>query len=340
MSNSYKLMFCFLLLTFQMTARNAILQKDRGERLGDRLLIICAVKFLALTHDLDFYYRPSQFLVDCMLSDTEVKFDDSIKARYKKTIEFTEPAFKNAGPSTLFLAPWSTIDYLFHHFGKRHIFRAYFDQLQMMVTPKILLPTLEIPHDTISVAVHVRKGEGYDQPLSSKQIYKKAAIETKGKEKSADRSWPSKFPPEQYYIDQIRLLEDFLADKKITFFIFSDSLNPQDLTARIEKNCAKENATFINASSSRSDSPLIDMYKMAACDCLIRAESSYSMVSQIMGNHKLVFSPQSCEWRKNILYVTRVKLVLFNSNANEAMEYILGHCDKTMLKKQITALFL
>jgi hypothetical protein len=332
-------MLCFLLLSLQMAARNAILQKDRGERLGDRLLIICAVKFLALTHDLDFYYRPSQFLENCMLSDTEIKFDDSIKARYNKTIEFTEPAYKKSKPSTLFLAPWSSIDHLSQHFGKRHVFRTYFDKLQMMVTPKVLLPKLEIPPNTVSVAVHVRKGEGYDEPLSSVQIYKKITAEMKSKDRPADHSWPSKFPPEQYYIDQIHLLEDLLANKKITFFIFSDSLNPQDLTARIAKHCAKENASFINASSSRSDSPLIDMYKMSACDCLIRAESSFSMVSQIMGNHKLVFSPQSCEWRKNILYVTRVKLVLFNSKANEAMEYILERCDKTMLKQQVAALF-
>jgi hypothetical protein len=335
MSHLFKLIFCFLFFTLQLTAKNAIVQKNRGERLGDRLLIICATKFLALTHDLDFYYRTSPFLDNCMLSDTEIKFDNTIQAHYNKIISFNEKSFKQAAPSTLFTAPWSCIDSFCNNFGKRHLYRTQFDLLQAMVTPKDLTSKLEITPHTISVAVHIRKGEGYDQPLSSIQIYRNSTI----KGIPADRSWPNKFPPEQYYIDQICRLEDLLANKKITFFIFTDSLKPQDLTDRIAIYCAKENVSFINASKSLNDSPLVDMYKMATCDCLIRAESAYSIVSQIMGNHKLVFSPKHCAWHGNMLHIEQVKITIFDSIRNWATECTYEQCDKTILQQWINTIF-
>jgi hypothetical protein len=327
--------------------RNAILQKDRGERLGDRLLIICAVKFLALMHgDLDFYYQDSQFLDNYMLSDTETKIDDTIKARYARSVPFSESGYKFSKPPTLFLAPWSCIDDFCAYFGKRHLYREHFKKLQQMLQPKVILPIVEAEPDAISVAVHIRKGEGYDTPLSSAQIYKNVdqiywgeKYQSKKHGSPADRSWPDKFPPEQYYIDAIRILEELLPDKKIAFYIFTDCRNTQALTERIATYCTKDNVTFINATSPSSDSPMVDMNRIASCKCLIRPQSAYSIVSQIKGDPMIVFSPLSCEWHNNILYVTRIRLHLFNSTANKAMECTYEQCDKNLLRQWITELF-
>jgi hypothetical protein len=273
------------------------------------------------------------------LSDSETKFDDTIKMRYKRTVPFSEEAFKHAKPSTLFIAPWSCIDHFCSYFGKRHLFRKQFDILQRMVTPKDIVPTLEIPQDTISVAVHIRKGDGHDNPLSSIQITGRPQENVTHKRTPADCEWPSKFPPEQYYIDQIKILQDLLANRKINFYIFSDSFDPQALTERIAAYCAKENTNFINASSSKNDSPMIDMRNMALCDCLIRPESSYSIIAQIAGNPKIVFSPQRCTWRQNMLYVECVKVTLFDSVRNWATECVYEQCDKAMLQQWVNVIF-
>ena len=350
MLNSTKINFiliCLLFCTSNAKSKHGIIQKDRGERLGDRLLIICAVKFLALTHNnLNFYYMPSTFLDNYGLSKTETKIDDSIKARYKKQVTFSESSYEKTRDTTLFLAPWDAIDNLCNYFGKRDVYRTYFDQLQAMVTPLISLPQLDSPSDAISVAVHIRTGEGYDNPLLSAHIYKNVdtifwgdAPKKPSRGAPADRTWPIKFPPEQYFIDQIKVLEDLLPDKKMIFYIFSDSLNPQALTERVTQYCSTKNTAFINAASPKSESPMVDMYKMATCDCLIRPDSSYSIVSQIMGNHKIVFSPQNYQWRDNILYITRVRLTFFDNVKNKAWECTFERCDQNILRQWVAALF-
>lgn len=344
----YRICFINLMLcSCFASARNGIVQADLGERLGDKLLIICAVKFLALVHDLDFYYRPCWSLVEQFsLSRTEAKFNDHVKAHYNNITTFNPSSSQKTESSTLFMAPWSSIDNLCKQLGKRHIYRQYFDELQKMVTPIAQVTPFEIPHDSISVAVHVRKGEGYDNPLSSAQIYKDIDTIYWGTSNNAqahgapaDRSWPYKFPPEQYYIDQINFLADLFPSRNITCYVFSDSLKPKELTQRFAHYCKKPNTKFINASSSKDDSPMIDICKIAACDCLIRAESSYSIIAQILGNHKIIFSPQKCEWRNNILYVPQVRLMLFDSINNKGLDCSLERCDKESLQAWINELF-
>ena len=339
MYRRHKFVFLVILCAYvgSVFAKNAIVQKDGGERLGDRLLIICAVKFFSLIHDLDFYYHSSQSVEQCALSLTEKKFNDQVKACYQKTMPFSETALKQARLPTLFIAPWSCIDNFCQYFGKRHLYRTAFDQLRAMVKPLESLPALVTTGEAISVAVHIRKGEGYDNPPCSVQIYKRHRLRTGGV--PVDRGWPSKVPPEQYYIDQILALEDLLYDKKINFYIFSDCFDLQALTERIKRHCARANATFIGASSYQGIPPIVDMCKMAACDCLIRPESSYSIVAQIMGNHKLVFSPQRWVWKGGILYITHVKVTLFDNVQNWATECTLEQCDKNLLKQWIKGLF-
>ena len=224
--------------------------------------------------------------------------------------------------------------------------RDLFDQLQAMLKPLAAIPKFEIPSNIISVAVHIRKGEGYDVPLLSAQIYKNVDKIFRGTQKQefngntpSDRNWPSKFPPEQYYIDQINILADLLADKKIIFYIFSDCQDPLTLTSRIAEYCKKDNIAIVNAASSLKESPIIDLCKIASCDCLIRPQSSYSIVSQIMGNHKIVFSPHRCEWRNNILYVPQVKITMFNSKKNDSIEFLIDNCDKNLIKQWLDELF-
>ena len=324
------LMYC----TLSLFAKNAIVQSSTGERLGDRLLYISAVKYFALLYDLDFFYINSSLMDQFTFSITDIPISKKIESQYKNKAKFNEATYNKANSSTLFKAQWGVINNFYKNFGKRHAHRDIFDQLQQLLKPLGTIPTLNIPHGYISVAVHIRKGDGYDQPLQSQQIYRSHARRI-----SADRSWPKKFPPEQYYINQINLLAELLAEQQLIFYIFSDSHDPNKLTQRIASYCKHKNANFINASSSLQDSPIFDMCKMASCDCLIRPESSYSMVAQIMGNHKIVLFPQKAEWKDNILYIPEVNVILFNSIKNNTMQCVVQKCDSQILRQWLDELF-
>jgi hypothetical protein len=332
---------------FINAAKNAIVQMDQGERLGDRLLIISAVQYFALKNGLDFYYYPSSLLDKFTLSIYNNQFNQNVKACYKHIVTFNEATCNQAAPSTLFMAPWSVIDAFCLNFNKRHLQRDLFEHLQTMLTPLIDVPKLDIPDGYVSVAAHIRKGDGYDAPLRSAQIYKNVDPifwgdnhqSQKQHRRASDDEWPNKFPPEQYYIDQINFLADLLADEQIICFIFSDSHDPEALTRRIAHHCNRKNINFVNATSDKSDSPIIDMRRIASCECLIRAQSAYSIVAQIMGNHKIVISPKACAWHSDFLHVSQTSCLLFNSIKNDAMECTLEHCNPQILKKWIEELF-
>ena len=270
----------------------------------------------------------------------------------------------------LFIARWSTIDIFSRCLGHKDLYRDYFAHLQKMLIPIAPLPKFDIPEGYISVAVHIRKGDGYDAALSSQQIYKSNANtwwqeenqyqeEYQRLEESqsqpdnqfieqteeveyrtpADRNWPHKFPPEQYYIDQVNSLSELLSNKKLIFYVFSDCKDPEALANRLKQHCKKENIVIINATTPLTESPLIDMFKMAACDCLIRPQSAYSIVSQIIGTHKVVCSPTRSEWRNNRLCITQVMLTLYDDKKNNSIELPLESYNADLIKQWFDKLF-
>ena len=110
--------------------------------------------------------------------------------------------------------------------------------------------------DSMTIAVHIRKGDGgvhYDGQLSSEQIFdfNRNAVHYTHDESSnpfrqrlrkthrmpIDRWWATKFPPEQYYIDQINrvLRSKKVKGRKLVIKLFTDSNNPPELVARLKR---------------------------------------------------------------------------------------------------------
>ena len=87
---AYSSIIACILLVSPLFARHAIVQEPGGERLGDKLLFYCAVKFLALQHDLDFYYRPFARSDQFILSTQDAQFDDSIPQNLRWFLTLTK----------------------------------------------------------------------------------------------------------------------------------------------------------------------------------------------------------------------------------------------------------
>ena len=176
------------------------------------------------------------------------------------------------------------------------------NEIKKMIKPYKPLPEFNLPENIITVAVHVRKGGGFDAPLLSKQ---KSPF-------YADQRWPTKFPPDQYYIDQIKQLSEMLGDPPLYVHIFTDHQKPTEIVERYRKAVSKPNITYhCREEGNRHDRNILeDLFAMAKFDCLIRGSSHFSLSAQLIGNHMIVIHPKKAKWEGNKLIIEEVNTII------------------------------
>ncbi len=181
-------------------------------------------------------------------------------------------------------------------------------ELRNMLEPVVPLPQITLPPDKLTVAVHIRKGGGFDRPLNSTQYYHSNIV---GNKFYADRRWPSKFPPEQYYVDQIKKVSDLFGDAPLFVYIFTDDRNPSILVNRMQKAVNKNNITFScrNRGNVHNAHVVEDFYNMSRFDCLIRSGSHFGLAAQLLGNHKVIIYPKHWKWEGRKLIIDEVSIV-------------------------------
>jgi len=158
--------------------------------------------------------------------------------------------------------------------------------------------------------VHVRKGGGFDKPLFSEQrldeldynLYSDWKPSAKHKTTYCDCKYPFKFPPDKYYVDQIKKIYEILGDVPLHVHIFTDELNPSYIVNKYQQAVAHLDITF----SSRPDgesyktSIIEDLFAMTQFDCLIRSWSNFSFFADVLGDYILVTYPDSFCWKKSV----------------------------------------
>lgn len=207
-----------------------------------------------------------------------------------------------------------------------------------------------IPNDTISVALHIRKGNGggqiYDGELASIQefdfdrnrvvylsSFENFALEFDfyerrnghffknhflGKSASNNDKFflenrcygaQNLFVPNQYYIDQIYKLSNDLQNYPLFIQLFTDDKNPYALLKKISNAVHKDNIQFHyedNRYMPYKDRMAHDLYMMSRCDVMIRSQSTFARIAELLGNHFMVFFPVSSYWENNKLIVDQV----------------------------------
>jgi hypothetical protein len=196
------------------------------------------------------------------------------------------------------------------------------------------LTPLPLPSNRITVAVHVRKGGGkFDdyRIVSPVQFYTQqdinnAAASTLQPALFSDQLWPLKFPPDQYYVDQIIQLSEMLDNMPMHVHIFTDDVRPEELVRRYSKYIAKDTITYsYQEHANHSDGCVLeDFFAMAyQFDCLIRSGSNFSWASQLIGNHKIIIAQESGKWIGDILVVDKISITFRQPTCFK--QYILSH---------------
>ncbi len=328
-----KLALLFFLSSFQSVVcqSSAVTYLDPsqwGGRLGDKLMMYVKGRWVAHTCGLPFYYKPFTYTDQLMMHTLDTHLTPEIKRSY------------SAGPT--FQSITGTLDqHIDKHAGKLYTTHYYFnlpqwgsyqesyDSQEIMAWPKVMTNpsflqelrktikprnSLNLslpPENTLSVAVHIRKGGGFDHPLLSPQLYNKNDLNSEEKPPPgtfADKYWPLKFVPTQYYVDQIIRLSEMHNDPAMYVYIFTDDQNPSPIMEKIQHAVNKKNIIFDCRTNDnhRESNVLEDIFSMARYDCLIRGGSNYPQIAQLIGDHTITIYPIALDWIGNTMVITKV----------------------------------
>ncbi len=293
-------------------------QKNPG-RLGDQILNYCKHKWLAHKHNLDLYvpefaYKPFFALSQLEKSEKELDRDKYMyNIKIKADTDIRLPRDKDmlyVGQYHLMInniadhTKWAD-----HLFGLAVVDPDFGEKVRNMLNFCVELPGINIPDGYISVAIHIRKGGGFDKPLASVQYRDQVDALTKVKQgsKFADRSQPFKFPPEQFYLDQLLNLYEYVGKHDLYVYVFTDDKNPQAIVSRLRERVSCENIQFDCRSlgNTHNKNVIEDIYAMSRCDYLIRSKSHYPWIAQMMGKHKGIIYPVSYNWKGSLLHINK-----------------------------------
>ncbi len=284
---------------------------NRG-RLGDKIIYYTTAKWISHKFNIPLFIKPFQYSSMLRFGVEEKKYSKGIARQFKKVIPVCREQdvirYKKANvlfesKGVYFRTPRcagleQTIGYMLQD-------QYFAAELRNMLQPVVPLPQITLPEDKVAVAVHIRKGgEGFDLPLNSIQYYTKLS-------KFADERWPLKFPPEQYYVDQIKRISTLLDDAPLFMYIFTDDRNPGKLINRIKREVGKDNITFACRSSGNMHNRYVieDFYNMSCFDCLIRSGSHFAVAAQLLGNHKIIIYPKHWKWIGRKLIIDEISIV-------------------------------
>jgi hypothetical protein len=354
--------------------RYAITYLPGGGRLGDKIVTYLKAKYLAQKYNVPLIFFPLNYTHQFAMSTLEPKkqkFDEVSADRVIQIYSDTDLAFllKKKFPGAkkiLFLCGYNTSLQAGKDFGEGlEIINLYTvqnkqfgDNVKRMLTPTRTVTIPELPKDRITVAVHIRKGGGYDAPLKAQQYFnvglpvtysiidvRKDTIANfptfnmattpytdfpEALKWTVEHAFTEKVPPEQFYVDQIKKLSEMLGDAPLYVHIFTDDKAPLELLARIQAHVNKSNIAFGTRKTENVHNVNIvdDMYAMSKFDCLIRSWSYFSWVSQIMGDHKIVIYPGQGHvyWiNKEILFVDNVKVFLREPRTDDPRWELFKH---------------
>lgn len=339
------LMLAPLLLGHQISGVEFAITFKGGSagRLGDEILMYSTAKWLSYKYNISFYATPFKNSKAFSIHNIDKLVDSIPQTLFPHKIEIKSEDeliqhIKTRQENTLFIVIYQTAihfssnlvlngrwpDKYMNIYAQSREHPAFCDCLQKILTPTIQINKISLPKDRVNVAVHIRKGSGDDAGVSSIQYadeWEFVNTNLVKKEKlfwGIDRGNPFRFPPEQFYVDQIINISNLLNHQPMFVYIFTDDKNPTQLVKRLKMRMPLPNISFDyaknNTGTNRADNDISiieDLYNMAQFDCLIKPESGFSAAAQLIGNHKILIYPQIISWNTN-------------TSLNQAMLQIIG----------------
>ena len=244
------------------TNNYAVTYETPGGRLGDQLIAYMHAKWISYLYEIPLVYKPFCYSHDLVLDEKE-ELCEALHARnYKHTLKIQnlQTIEENTLSDVLFITQFFPESSYELKQAKWPIFPInwkdpqFIALLRTLIYPKHPLLHQALPIDRVSVAVHVRRGGGFDDPAQYSH-------------------WPLKFPPDNFYIAQIRKIYEILK-QPLFIYIFTDDPLPDSIAESYASALTDIDVVFAyrTEGNSHKTNVLTDLFDMMRYDCLIRPE--------------------------------------------------------------------
>jgi hypothetical protein len=268
--------------------KSAVTYTFSGGRFGDSLIAYCHAVWIAYQYKLDLLYKPFKYSDQLMMHDLDMHYLTESATHYKQTVHINHLFHNGMQPDTLYVVPY---------FPESHIERndprcpflfqvdwndeGYINVLKKRIASKNLLSLPRLPNDCITVAVHVRKGTGWDIPQFAPNFEKLTEMH------------PLKWPPDSYYIAQIKRIIDLFPEKQIYIYVFTDHDKPAEIIEKYKAWISGDQITWVcRQEQNKHDlNVLEDFFALTLFDCLIRNESNFSYIASKLSSYKVLIGP-------------------------------------------------
>lgn len=288
-------LLCLLLQIYcDNTIEASAVTYELGDRLGDNLVSYCHAKWISYVYGIPLRYTPFKYSEYLMLSKIHKKRD---KNEFKNVVNYPGFLKRKIDISSLNIHKDSQSLYVIPYFPETRRDAlvsgfTYFDinwkdeeflkQLREEIKPINQIPQLQLPKDVITVCVHLRKGSGPDGILFK------------------NSNSPMRFPPDSYYIEQIKRVSHHFKNKPLYVHIFTDHKAPAQLVQKYKAAINLPNITY-NCCVMDSGPDLVvleDFFNMTLFDCIIRPESHFSIMAAELSHAKLIIYPTDFKMKK------------------------------------------
>lgn len=303
-----KLILTFVLLFSSYIsdhARSAVTYNFSGGRFGDSLVSYCHALWISYKFDLTLIYKPFKYSDQLLMHESDILYcPDSIN-QYTQALHINHALQYGVQLDTLYVVPFfceSHIEkddprcpFLFQVDWKNE---GFINELKRRICPHRGFELLNLPHDSITVAVHVRKGTGWDIPQFAPSFEKLTEMH------------PLKWPPDSYYIEQIKYLMNVFPHQKLFIQLFTDHDKPQEIMEKYRTIINDSRITWKcrNTNNRHDLNVLEDFFALTQFDCLIRNDSNFSIIASKLGNYKVLIAPWESQWEDEKIVITQVMI--------------------------------
>lgn len=297
-----------LTLGAESFASNAVTYTLSKGRFGDHILAYCEARWISYVYGIEFYYKPFRYSDQLRMHEIHKQVKDHTQ---KNELEISDgqQLFREDRDTLFVTVPFPT------HNPVNFSDAAFIKLLQDEMRPLKALAKVEIPKNHISIAMHVRRGGGWDLQLCQSDTVVTAGFVPKKPEmyshRCADHEYPTRFPPDSFYIEQLTYVISLFKDQAVYVHIFTDDPQPE-LIARKYEEALGNNPRVVfgyRKSDNKHDSNVLeDFFSMMEFDCLIRAGSNYSSTAGDLGRIKLEIRPSEYVWEGSKLIITEVAI--------------------------------
>lgn len=327
-----KIFILSALSVFLLHADSGVTYIDNGARLGDRLICYLHAKWISYKYNIPLYFitfpsadRFKLFKEEKLhISHSEInKVARSLGSRcdfgagqefnllsnclhvipyFPESLEEHRPRnnnhpYKKANPrsfpTTYFKVNWDE--------------PGFKSLIKNLVAPRNFLNLVEPPKDYYPIALHVRKGRGIDPLLLSETPRNKIRYDIVYHDVGA----PWKVPPDDYYINELKEVLRNSGHEKIYIYLFSDDPEIRTLVDKYKHaiNDPRVVWGYRESGNNHDVGVLEDLFSIARnFKCLIRGDSNFSIISDIIGDHDMVISPADHDFFNGYILITKVRV--------------------------------